>query len=105
MAVKTAGDALAYTRTTPVGPGKPQVTAPAQDRTGRRVGADPGSDRNLLVDGELFFASSNDLYTQFEYALYPDYVVIDMHASHRWDASTMLRWTPSPRNTTTTART
>jgi SulP family sulfate permease len=57
------------------------------------------------VDGELFFASSNDLYTQFEYALYPDYVVIDMHASHRWDASTMLRWTPSPRNTTTTART
>ena len=41
------------------------------------------------VDGELFFASSNDLYTQFEYALDPEYVVIDMHASHLWDASTI----------------
>ena len=41
------------------------------------------------VDGELFFASSNDLYTQFEYALDPDQVVIDMHASHLWDASTI----------------
>ena len=42
-----------------------------------------------VVDGELFFASSNDLYTQFEYALDPGYVVIDMHASHLWDASTI----------------
>jgi SulP family sulfate permease len=42
-----------------------------------------------VVDGELFFASSNDLYTQFEYALDPDRVVIDMHASHLWDASTV----------------
>jgi SulP family sulfate permease len=42
-----------------------------------------------VVDGELFFASSNDLYTQFEYALDPDKVVIDMHASHLWDASTV----------------
>ncbi len=41
------------------------------------------------VDGELFFASSNDLYTQFEYALDPERVVIDMHASHLWDASTI----------------
>ncbi|MHA7142605.1 MULTISPECIES: SulP family inorganic anion transporter [unclassified Arthrobacter] len=41
------------------------------------------------VDGELFFASSNDLYTQFEYATDPDHVVIDMHASHLWDASTI----------------
>lgn len=41
------------------------------------------------VDGELFFASSNDLYTQFEYALDPGRVVIDMHASHLWDASTI----------------
>ncbi|MDQ0823249.1 SulP family sulfate permease [Arthrobacter sp. V4I6] len=41
------------------------------------------------VDGELFFASSNELYTQFEYALDPDRVVIDMHASHLWDASTI----------------
>ena len=41
------------------------------------------------VDGELFFASSNDLYTQFEYATDPANVVIDMHASHLWDASTI----------------
>lgn len=41
------------------------------------------------VDGELFFASSNDLYTQFEYAHDPKRVVIDMHASHLWDASTI----------------
>ena len=42
-----------------------------------------------VVNGELFFASSNDLYTQFEYALDPEHVVIDMHASHLWDASTI----------------
>ncbi|MEE2568743.1 SulP family inorganic anion transporter [Pseudarthrobacter sp. J64] len=42
-----------------------------------------------VVDGELFFASSNDLYTQFEYAHDPEHVVIDMHASHLWDASTI----------------
>ena len=42
-----------------------------------------------VVDGELFFASSNDLYTQFDYALDPDRVIIDMHASHLWDASTV----------------
>jgi SulP family sulfate permease len=42
-----------------------------------------------VVDGELFFASSNDLYTQFEYALDPDRVVIDMSSSHLWDASTV----------------
>ena len=42
-----------------------------------------------VVDGELFFASSNDLYTQFDYALDPEHVIIDMHASHLWDASTI----------------
>ena len=41
------------------------------------------------VDGELFFASSNDLTTQFEYAEDPDRVVIDMSRSHVWDASTV----------------
>jgi SulP family sulfate permease len=45
------------------------------------------------VDGELFFASSNDLYTQFEYARDAaptvDRVIIDFHASHLWDASTI----------------
>ncbi|WP_247046628.1 SulP family inorganic anion transporter [Arthrobacter rhizosphaerae] len=44
---------------------------------------------SYVVDGELFFASSNDLYTQFEYALDPEHVIIDMHASHLWDASTI----------------
>jgi SulP family sulfate permease len=45
------------------------------------------------VDGELFFASSNDLYTQFEYARDSapsvNRVIIDLHASHLWDASTI----------------
>ena len=41
------------------------------------------------VDGELFFASSNDLYTQFQYAHDPEHVLIDMHRSHLWDASTI----------------
>ncbi|GAA2173625.1 SulP family inorganic anion transporter [Arthrobacter parietis] len=42
-----------------------------------------------VVDGELFFASSNDLYMQFGYAHDPRKVIIDMHASHLWDASTI----------------
>jgi SulP family sulfate permease len=41
------------------------------------------------VAGELFFASSNDLYTQFEYADDPSRVVIDLSDSHIWDASTV----------------
>ncbi|WP_257429067.1 SulP family inorganic anion transporter [Nocardioides carbamazepini] len=41
------------------------------------------------VTGELFFASSNDLYAQFAYAEDPDRVVIDLSASHVWDASTV----------------
>lgn len=41
------------------------------------------------VTGELFFASSNDLYTQFDYADDPDRVVIDLTDSHIWDASTV----------------
>lgn len=41
------------------------------------------------VTGALFFASSNDLTTQFEYSDDPDRVVIDMSASHIWDASTV----------------
>lgn len=52
----------------------------------RRV--DPGGDSaTYTIHGELFFASSNDLYTQFEYALDPAHVVIDMGASHLWDVS------------------
>ena len=34
--------------------------------------ADGGPRATYRVDGELFFASSNDLYTQFEYALDPE---------------------------------
>ena len=41
------------------------------------------------VTGELFFASSNDLTTQFEYVDDPDRIVIDMTNSHIWDASTV----------------
>ena len=41
------------------------------------------------VTGELFFASSNDLYTQFEYAADPDRVVVDLTESRVWDASTV----------------
>ncbi len=42
-----------------------------------------------VVNGELFFASSNDLYTQFQYVEDPQHVVIDMYQSHIWDASTI----------------
>jgi MFS superfamily sulfate permease-like transporter len=52
-----------------------------------------GPDGNVTtvyrVTGELFFASSNDLYTQFEYADDPESVVTDMSQSHIWDASTV----------------
>lgn len=41
------------------------------------------------VTGELFFASSNDLYTQFDYAHDPERVAIDLSAAHVWDASTV----------------
>lgn len=44
---------------------------------------------HYAVDGELFFASSNDLTTQFEYSHDPDRIVIDMSRSHIWDASTV----------------
>ncbi|AOW90683.1 SulP family inorganic anion transporter [Streptomyces olivaceus] len=41
------------------------------------------------VTGELFFASSNDLVTRFDYAGDPDRVVIDLSATHVWDASSV----------------
>ncbi|WP_039939658.1 SulP family inorganic anion transporter [Streptomyces himastatinicus] len=41
------------------------------------------------VTGELFFASSNDLVGQFNYATDPDKVVIDLSAAHIWDASSV----------------
>ena len=54
------------------------------------VADDSGAPRAVYtVTGELFFASSNDLYTQFAYAEDPAEVVIDLSASHIWDASTV----------------
>ncbi|MGW2473626.1 SulP family inorganic anion transporter [Streptomyces sp. NPDC001665] len=41
------------------------------------------------VTGELFFASSNDLVTRFAYATDPDRIVIDLTATHIWDASSV----------------
>ena len=41
------------------------------------------------VTGELFFASRNDLYTQFDYANDPEHVRVDLSDSHIWDASTV----------------
>ena len=48
-----------------------------------------GEIATYTVTGELFFASSNDLYTQFSYAEDPERVVIDISDSHIWDASTV----------------
>ena len=66
---------------------------------------DGGRTATYRVDGELFFASSNDLYTQFEYALDPG------AGGHRHARLAPLgrldhrrRWTPSRRSTGTTAR-
>lgn len=42
-----------------------------------------------FVRGELFFASSNDLVYQFDYAGDPDRVVVDMSGAHIWDASSV----------------
>jgi SulP family sulfate permease len=53
---------------------------PRTDADGRRV---------YEVHGALFFASSNDLYTQFDYAEDPTEVVIDLSGAQVWDASTV----------------
>ncbi|MBG6190910.1 SulP family sulfate permease [Arthrobacter sp. CAN_A212] len=53
------------------------------------TGPDGDQVATYRVTGELFFASSNDLYTQFDYALDPAKVIIDMSGSHLWDASTI----------------
>ena len=45
--------------------------------------------RTYKVSGELFFATSNDLVYQFDYAADPEQVVIDLGDSHIWDASTV----------------
>lgn len=48
-----------------------------------------GTSKIYRVDGQLFFASSNDLVFQFDYAGDPDDVVIDLSAANVWDASTV----------------
>ncbi len=58
-------------------------------RVERTVTGDDGATAVYRVHGELFFASSNDLYSQFEYALDPPRVVIDLSAAHVWDASSV----------------
>ena len=51
---------------------------------------DHGKERAIYtVHGELFFASSNDLYTQFDYTNDPETIIIDLSRSHVWDASTV----------------
>lgn len=51
---------------------------------------DPDGDTVVYsVTGELFFASSNDLVAQFDYAGDPSRVVIDLTAAHVWDASSV----------------
>jgi SulP family sulfate permease len=56
------------------------VTAAVRPEEGRVV---------YRVSGELFFASSNELVTQFDYQGDPDDVVIDLSAAHIWDASSV----------------
>lgn len=41
------------------------------------------------VEGELFFASSNDLTTLFEYSDDPENIIIDLSNSHIWDDTTI----------------
>jgi len=54
-----------------------------------RDAADDAGRRVYDVTGELFFASSNDLVHQFDYAGDPQDVVIDLSAAHVWDASSV----------------
>ncbi|WP_343571992.1 SulP family inorganic anion transporter [Mycobacterium sp.] len=52
--------------------------------------AHPDDDTRIYaVKGALFFASSNDLVYQFDYASDPVNVVIDMSDAHIWDASSV----------------
>jgi sulfate permease, SulP family len=56
----------------------------------RTVGGDDEVSAALYsVEGELFFASSNDLTTLFEYADDPENIVIDLSYSHIWDDTTI----------------
>ena len=48
-----------------------------------------GQQAVYAVTGALFFASSNDIVHQFDYADDPDDVVIDLTDAHIWDASSV----------------
>ena len=48
-----------------------------------------GEYAHYRVTGQLFFASSNDLYTQFDYAQDPARVVVDLSGATVWDASSV----------------
>ncbi|MFI5935070.1 SulP family inorganic anion transporter [Actinoplanes sp. NPDC051494] len=54
-----------------------------------RVLDESGTTCTYTVHGSLFFASSNDLVTQFDYAGDPESVVIDLARAHVWDASSV----------------
>ncbi|WP_407937042.1 SulP family inorganic anion transporter [Kineosporia babensis] len=51
--------------------------------------APEGPVKKYQVHGQLFFASSNDLVHQFDYAGDPERVVIDLTTAHIWDASSV----------------
>ncbi|MBI9115697.1 SulP family inorganic anion transporter [Sanguibacter suaedae] len=54
-----------------------------------RLDATDDGERVYAVTGALFFASSNDLFTQFDYAGDPQNIVIDLSGATIWDASTV----------------
>jgi SulP family sulfate permease len=50
---------------------------------------EPDGSRRYVVRGALFFASTNDMIGQFDYAGDPDRVVVDLSGAHVWDASSV----------------
>jgi SulP family sulfate permease len=50
---------------------------------------EPDGSRRYVVRGALFFASTNDMVGQFDYAGDPDRVVVDLSGAHVWDASSV----------------
>ncbi|ABS02044.1 SulP family inorganic anion transporter [Kineococcus radiotolerans] len=54
-----------------------------------RAGTDADGRRRYTVHGQVFFASSGDLVTQFDYAGDPADVTIDFSDAHVWDASSI----------------
>lgn len=68
--------------------------------------AHPDEDtRVYAVKGALFFASSNDLVHQFDYAGDPENVIIDLSGSQIYDSRPSRRWTRSSSSTPSAAST